>query len=278
MRSICNFATKDEKTPIISPLRFVFETELKKFQQPFTSPCYKLMIVKSGTANLSVNGNNHLITRGTLCFFEPLTSYSLKMDDNFTVIYLDFNSSNLKEHFAAKSISFEQVVFSGQDELLTTLSSAVSMVRNYNSNALISACVLYTLSILSTFIKDKEKDKTTGAFGAILDFVNANFNDPMLSLKKLEETFSYSIKHLSRLFTINLGVGFSKYLNDLRLGFAVKLLDDGESLIKNVAYACGFLDPLYFSRAFKKRFNVSPTEYYKNSPKRVENDFLKKYS
>ena len=278
MRSICNFASKDEKNLDISPLRFVFETELKKFQQPFVSRCYKLMIVKSGTATLILNGKKSLLSVGTLCFFEPQTSYFLEMEDNFTVIYLDFNSTNLKEHFISKSISFEQVVFLGQDELLASLSIAVSKVRNYNSNTLISACVLYTLSLLSTHIKDKQKDKTTGAFDKVLDFVNANFNDPMLTLKKLEETFSYSIKHLSRLFTTNLGIGFSKYLNDLRLSFAIKLLDDGEDLIKNVAYSCGFLDPLYFSRVFKKRFNLSPKEYFKNSPQRVERDFLKKYS
>lgn len=277
MRSICNFASDNDKNLEISPLRFVLETELKKFPQPFTSRSYKLMVVKSGTATLNVNGKFHLLTIGTLCFFEPNTNYYIEMEDGFSVIYLDFNSTNLKEYFTHKSINFEQTIFPGQEDLLSTLSSAVSMVRNYNSNTLISSCVLYVISILSTIVKDNQNDKPRSAFDEIIDYVNANFNDPMLSLKKLEEIFSYSTKHLSRLFTINLGIGFSKYLNDLRLGFAVKLLDDGENLIKNVAYACGFLDPLYFSRVFKKRFKVSPIEYYNKSPKRVEKEFLKKY-
>lgn len=278
MRSICNFASDNDKNLEISPLRFVLETELKKFPQPFTSRSYKLMVVKSGTATLNVNGKFHLLTIGTLCFFEPNASYFIEMEDGFSVIYLDFNSTNLKEYFTYKSINFEQTIFPGQEDLLSTLSSAVSMVRNYNSNTIISACVLYVLSILSTIVKDNQNDKPKSVFDEIIDYVNANFNDPMLSLKKLEEVFSYSIKHLSRLFTVNLGVGFSKYLNDLRLSFAVKLLDDGETLVKNIAYACGFLDPLYFSRVFKKRFNVSPTEYFKKSPKRIEKEFLKKYS
>ena len=189
MRSICNFASDNDKNLEISPLRFVLETELKKFPQPFTSRSYKLMIVKSGTASLKINGKIYLLTIGTLCFFEPNLSYCIEMEDGFSVIYLDFNSTNLKDYFNYKAITFEQVVFSGQEELLVTLSSAVSMVRNYNSNTLISACVLYTLSMLSTFIKDNQNDKTKGTFNQILDYVNANFNDPMLSLKKLEEVF-----------------------------------------------------------------------------------------
>ena len=33
--------------------------------------------------------------------------------------------------------------------------------------------------------------------------------------------------------------------------------------ITDIAHLCGFRDPLYFSRMFKKKYNVSPKEYYR---------------
>ena len=41
------------------------------------------------------------------------------------------------------------------------------------------------------------------------------------------------------------------------------MLADYSILIAEVADACGFYDASYFSRAFKKEFGVSPSQYQK---------------
>jgi len=46
-----------------------------------------------------------------------------------------------------------------------------------------------------------------------------------------------------------------------RIAHAKKLLLDNELQVAEVAYACGFNDPKYFSRIFKKLVGVRPTEY-----------------
>lgn len=279
MESICRFASLDEKELNIHPLRFVYETELKKFSQPFSHPYYKIFVVTSGTAKLSFNGNNYHISKGDFCFFSPNQIYTLDMDDNFNIIYLDFYSSNLTEFFTNKKISFEPPVFYGLDFLLSFLESTINKVRNYNSNMIIKSTIFYVISNLFILVKEtKFTNKQIGTFEGVLDFVNTNFNDPMLSLKKLSEKFSYSEKHISRLFFTKIKTGFNKYLNNLRLDYAINLLDEGIYSIKDIAFSCGFVDPLYFSRVFKKRYKLSPSEYARTSPKRVEKDFFNKYS
>ena len=58
-----------------------------------------------------------------------------------------------------------------------------------------------------------------------------------------------------------MGVTYSEYLRDLRIKYAVSLLNEGLDSIKNVALLSGFADPLYFSNIFKKTIGISPRKY-----------------
>ena len=53
-----------------------------------------------------------------------------------------------------------------------------------------------------------------------------------------------------------------KYILNKRLIQAEAILNDHDSTsIKEIANQVGFDDPLYFSRVFKKKYNVSPTDF-----------------
>ena len=47
-------------------------------------------------------------------------------------------------------------------------------------------------------------------------------------------------------------------LQELRLTYAKKLLTNTNYTIKEIASLCGYADPYYFSRAFKKHFGAAP--------------------
>lgn len=51
------------------------------------------------------------------------------------------------------------------------------------------------------------------------------------------------------------------FIRSLRLERAARLLREGEGGIGDVAAKVGFLEPTHFSRSFKKRFGLSPTQY-----------------
>ncbi|MBF04479.1 MAG: hypothetical protein CMP76_14430 [Flavobacterium sp.] len=54
------------------------------------------------------------------------------------------------------------------------------------------------------------------------------------------------------------------FIIHVKLKHAKKLLIEGDSNIKEVAYASGFSNPKYFSTSFKKVFGLSPSEFVKN--------------
>ncbi|MDP5028689.1 MAG: helix-turn-helix domain-containing protein [Flavobacterium sp.] len=49
-----------------------------------------------------------------------------------------------------------------------------------------------------------------------------------------------------------------------KLKYAKRLLLEGNSNIKEIAYASGFSNPKYFSTSFKKAFGMSPSEFVKS--------------
>ena len=88
-----------------------------------------------------------------------------------------------------------------------------------------------------------------------------------VSLKKLAGLFSYTEKYISHLFKKKMNVGFNYYLNNLRLQYAHELIAQNVHSVSEIAILCGFSDPLYFSKVFKKRVGYTPTEYMKRKGK-----------
>lgn len=67
--------------------------------------------------------------------------------------------------------------------------------------------------------------------------------------------------HFSRLFRRSEGVSPAAWITDLRLRQATRLLRDGDLSIAAVASRCGYADPAYFCRVFRRLFGVSPGEF-----------------
>lgn len=86
--------------------------------------------------------------------------------------------------------------------------------------------------------------------------------DRLITVDELAELCGYSRWHFSKLFHKLTGMTPSEYMLDVKLEAALRLLRQGHSNIKEIAYRCGFQDQGYFARRFKARFGVSPSHYY----------------
>ncbi|MBA3937627.1 MAG: helix-turn-helix transcriptional regulator [Planctomycetes bacterium] len=73
-----------------------------------------------------------------------------------------------------------------------------------------------------------------------------------------------SPSHFSTVWHRLFGVSPREELIQARLARACKLLVDSPTSVADVAQQCGFSDPLYFSRLFRKRIGINPSAYAKN--------------
>jgi AraC-like DNA-binding protein len=82
-----------------------------------------------------------------------------------------------------------------------------------------------------------------------------------LRLEELARMANLSVSHFSAIFRKEFGFSPLDYLIRTRIRRACELLDTTSSSLKEIAEAVGFLDPLYFSRAFRTIHGVSPSQY-----------------
>ncbi len=115
----------------------------------------------------------------------------------------------------------------------------------------------------------KMEDERKKALGSNLDtclrYMEDHFCDPELEIGAVCAAGFMSRSSLRRAFCKHLGMSPKAYLGKLRMTRALELLVENRMSVKEIAFACGFLDEKFFSRAFKKRYGFPPSHLLKNA-------------
>lgn len=161
----------------------------------------------------------------------------------------------------------EQVVGS----LLTTETQVFKLNRSQvNSlksflNETIKQVVDHDFKFLRDF-KGSDMSHQKKTLYRITEFINQNYHQSELSLNEVSKKNNISYYYLSHLFKKELKTTFSNYLNNIRLDVASRLLKDRSLTVSQVSFSCGFEDPSYFSKVFKKHHGASPVAYREKMP------------
>ncbi len=100
----------------------------------------------------------------------------------------------------------------------------------------------------------------------IHDVLRDRFEDPELGPGDVAAAIGISKRYLHQLCAGS-GATFNQHLFALRIDHACRLLGDAAYAaltITEIAFACGFADASYFSRVFRQRLRVTPSEYRRN--------------
>ena len=112
------------------------------------------------------------------------------------------------------------------------------------------------------FLAISESKKSSGnpVIKKACKFIEEHLSEDF-SLEVLAQELGVSPYHLSRLFKEEKGENFINYVTSLRLEKAKKLLGDNSLIIKEISTGVGYNDQNYFTKLFKQKFGLTPTEY-----------------
>lgn len=95
-------------------------------------------------------------------------------------------------------------------------------------------------------------------------YIQGNFSDCGLSIAGLAAREHLSESRYRELFRRTFGISPSEAIAQTRISNACHLLQTTNMNITYIANCCGYQDIAYFSRLFKQKTGVSPTDYRKN--------------
>lgn len=90
-----------------------------------------------------------------------------------------------------------------------------------------------------------------------------NISNPEFQLETALAPLGLSMGYLRRIFRQQTGETPHEYLSRLRMAHARQLLaqDHSGGSVARVGVLCGFQDPYYFSRLFRRHMGMSPSQW-----------------
>lgn len=112
-------------------------------------------------------------------------------------------------------------------------------------------------------ISSVRDQKENPAIEKVVDYIDQHLNED-LSLDILAQVADVSTFYLSKLFKEEKSENLNNFVTNKRLEKARQLLNETQYSVKEITAYIGYNDQNYFSRLFKNKFGVSPTEFRNN--------------
>jgi len=157
----------------------------------------------------------------------------------------------------AEGIAFESGTvnynFSDRNDYLETATSFADYesLRQWFVEKMAAAC---------DTIHDYRESQSDSVIKKAQAYIRENYSHD-ISLDDVSRTVNISPYYFSKVFKEESGENFIEYLTRVRVEKAKELLEKPDLSIKIISSMCGYSDPNYFSRLFKKQTDMTPREY-----------------
>jgi len=95
----------------------------------------------------------------------------------------------------------------------------------------------------------------------VLQFLNTNYQRK-IELETVADIANLHPAAFCRFFKEKTGKSLSEYVNDMRIGYACRLIIEGKLSVSQISFESGFNNLSNFNRTFKKHTGYTPTDYF----------------
>ena len=100
----------------------------------------------------------------------------------------------------------------------------------------------------------------------VMAIIDRNLGNPDLSVEMISDNMGMSATHLYRKLKEMTGYSTREIIINYRMQKAALMLENKEGNISEIMYAVGFSSLSGFSKSFKSKFGVSPSNYHQDTP------------
>jgi AraC-like DNA-binding protein len=106
---------------------------------------------------------------------------------------------------------------------------------------------------------------------SVIDYIKANFTDPLISESQVCEKFDISVSRLSHLFTERTGMSFAFFLQTMRIEKAKQMIISTDDSMDVIAKTIGYSSAVSMLKLFKRIEGLTPSQYKRNYYKALDN-------
>ena len=267
----CKFVPVHNSSDIIITLNFVCERNESVYKGPFTFAFYRIYLVTEGECTVRFNKTEFHAKENDVFIVFPAVEYTLECSGSIKLMYVSFIGLRTESIFSRLNISKNKCFFENMAVIRPFWEHSFNCENDF-LGLVSESVVLHTFSEIGHRLavqqSSEEKAKPSDSMLFVKKFIDENFTDPNLTLESVSDRFKYNKKYLSHHFKSVFGYGVTEYLNLIRINYACSLIEQNHRFVQDISFNCGFKDPLYFSRVFKKQTGHSPKEMIKmqNTP------------
>ena len=229
---------------------------------------WEITFVDNGKLHTTINGQEYTLSSNQLIIYGP-GQYHKQQTQNESCSYLTIIFDlNIREKYK-KAITDR--VFDIDYEMRKSIEAFVQsndFNHAYDVDMMIISVEKLIVDLLRSTSKSHHKNAGTPMqqkfenelLNEILLYINENIYTSF-NVEELCETFAISRSSLQSLFRNLLNIAPKEYISNLKLEKSKMLIKESKYSISEIASILGFSSIHYFSRRFKQKFGISPTEY-----------------
>lgn len=218
--------------------------------------CYFIHYVISGEGIFKNSYGTYKLKAGMGFIFLPgeKVFYQADRDNPWHFIWIGFSGEKVSEFLKRCEFDSENPIFTF-DENFDILNFFAEAEHIENGRE------FYLLSVLYKFfyLNDKNNVANLSKIELAKNYIINNFSNN-ISVEMVADNIFINRKHFSRIFKKSVGLTPQQYIRNVRMSQALKLLKTTDLSVTDVAFSVGYNDISTFSKAFKKTYNVSPTD------------------
>lgn len=239
-----------------------------------TKEHYTLWSIVSGNVRITTGGRHFSARGGDAVLFYPGCRYSACTDSDgcqFIFIFFTLEIGNGLDLFEEYNV---EGILSG-DRIRQESMLFQSQFRNLSASGQLSlkmyADFLQYLCSITEGLQSPDAQhfsrhiRTMGppAIRLAIDYIGANYlSNP--SVSQLASLVNVSEKRFISNFKNTVGLSPGQYINQLRMRKAVELIRNTDKKMSEIAGIVGYADQYAFSKAFKRTFGESPSDFRNN--------------
>ena len=262
--NICHFIPYRNDDHSIHTIHFVLETQKQVYRSLKTESVYKIYYVSKGQGLLHTTGEIAALSEGDIFFSFPAFPFAIESGDDLEYMYISFLGSRGNMIMEKLNIGPHHFIFHGFDHLSEFWRASIQCTGIF-SDLISESVLLYTFSQLGVrlSLQTNETNEAPGAGLLIKKYIDDHYSDTAFSVAAISRELQYNPKYVSAVFKKTFGVGIIEYLTTIRIQQACTMIEQGFTSVSDIGFRCGFSDPQYFSKVFKKRMGLAPEHYRK---------------